>query len=142
MMEIIRVNLRLFEFLGRCVFRRRLRGLLAVALVEAVYASGSVHKLLLARKERVALGADFHLQVILARGAGLKLVAAGAVYVDFVVFGMDSLFHFPRLPLYRRLSVLRSKQPIIKPAASKRQAGVLWPEYDAVAGSYFASTIY
>src|SRR2546423_8564251 len=77
--------------------RGRLRGrfrLLAVALVEAVNATGGVHKLLLAREERVALRADFDVYVALLRRARLERVAAGAVDCDVVVGWMNSLLHF------------------------------------------------
>ena len=94
-----------YELSGRSVFRLRL-GLLAVALVEAVHATSRVDQLLLAREEGVAFRANFYVQVILARRAGLELMAAGAMHIDFIVVGMDSLFHFLRLPLYRRLLVL------------------------------------
>ena len=47
------------------------RGLLAVTLVKAVNAAGRVNELLLAGKERVALGADFDVEVSPARSGGL-----------------------------------------------------------------------
>jgi hypothetical protein len=81
---------------------------LAVAFVEAVNAPGSVNQLLLAREKRVALRADFDVQVFLARRARGKTVAAGALHLDFVVFRMDSLFHVPLASFsidgYQRLS--------------------------------------
>src|SRR5437763_15534569 len=77
----------------RDVFRRRFR-LLAVTLVEAVYSARRVHKLLLAREERVALRADFDVYVALLRRARLERVAAGAVDCDVVVVWMNSLLHF------------------------------------------------
>src|SRR5438045_5413432 len=77
--------------------RGRLRGrfrLLAVALVEAVDSARRVHKLLLAREERVALRADFDVYVALLRRARLERVAAGAVNRDVVVVRMNPLLHF------------------------------------------------
>src|SRR2546423_1808537 len=77
--------------------RGRLRGrfrLLAVALVEAVNAARRVNQLLLAREERVALRADFDVDVALLRRARLERAAAGAVDVRRVVVGMNSLLHF------------------------------------------------
>src|SRR4051812_44060196 len=70
-----------------------LRGVGAgVALAEALDASGAVHQLLLAREIRVAVGADLHVDV-LAGGAGLPGVAAGAVHRDGLVVGMDVRLH-------------------------------------------------
>src|SRR5947209_2270576 len=68
-------------------------GLLAVTTIEAINAPGRVHKLLLARKERVTGGADFDVQVVLARRVCLEGLAAGAGDCDFVVLWMDSLLH-------------------------------------------------
>src|ERR1044072_7816584 len=90
--------------------------LLAVALVKAVYAACRVDELLLAREERVTLGADFKVKVVLLRRAVLESAPAGAVDRDFVVVGMNSLLHFwflsvgglsgpsNKAPSYRRLS--------------------------------------
>src|SRR5919112_68691 len=79
---------------GGRVGRRGRLGLLAVALVEAVNAAGRVDELLLAGEERVAGRADFDAEVALARRARRPLLAAGAVDVDLVVVGMNSLLHF------------------------------------------------
>ena len=68
-------------------------GLFTVAFVEAVDASGRVHEFLLAREERVARRADFHVQVVLAGRTRGEILAAGADDFDFVVFGMNSVFH-------------------------------------------------
>lgn len=82
--------------------------LLAVTLVEAINASGGVNQLLLAREEWVAIRADFDVQVVLARRARGKAVAAGAQDFDFVVFRVNSLFHVPLVSFpiggYQRLS--------------------------------------
>src|SRR5205809_378901 len=76
---------------------RGFRLLLAITLVEAINATGSVHELLLAREERVAFGADFHVQLVLARRARGKRVATRALHLDFVIFRVNSLFHVPLL---------------------------------------------
>ena len=76
-------------------------GLLAVTTIEAINAPCRVHKLLLARKERVTGGADFDVQVVLARRVCLEGLAAGAGDCDFVVLWMDSLLH-NFLSAYRR----------------------------------------
>ena len=77
--------------------RGRLRGrfrLLAVALVEAVNSARGVNEFLLAREERVALRADFDVDVALFSRARLERAAAGAVDCGRVVVGMNSLLHF------------------------------------------------
>ena len=79
---------------GSVFFRLRLRRLFAVALVEAVNAARRVHKLLLAREERVTLRADFHMKVFFARRARRELVAAGALHLYVFVVWMNSLLHF------------------------------------------------
>src|SRR5947209_20419548 len=77
----------------RALFGGRSR-LPAVALVEAVNATGGVNELLLAREERVALRADFDVDVVLLRRARCERAAAGAVDCGRVVVGMNSLLHF------------------------------------------------
>src|SRR6266403_2030784 len=77
--------------LGGCFgFSRVALGVLAP---EALDAAGRVHELLLAGKERMASGADFHADVALVGGAGNKRVTAGAMDPNFVVAGMNSCFH-------------------------------------------------
>ena len=66
---------------------------LGVLAAEALYAAGGVHELLLAGKERVAGGADFHADVALVGGASSKCVTAGAVHADLTVAGMNGCFH-------------------------------------------------
>lgn len=60
--------------------------------VEAIHAAAGVHQLLLARKERMALGADFHPDLRLG-GTGLDDIAAGAANHRRSILGMDSVFH-------------------------------------------------
>src|ERR1700693_1239354 len=67
-------------------------GLLLVALAEALDAAGRVHQLLLAGEEGMALAADVDLQRFLRRVRDPGL-AAGAVDLDLVVFGVDVLLH-------------------------------------------------
>ena len=66
--------------------------LAAETAVEAVHASAGIDQLLLARVERMALGADFHVDLGLG-GAGLDDVAARAGDGAVNVLGMDTLFH-------------------------------------------------
>ena len=68
----------------------------AETLVEAVNASTGVNQLLLAGIERVALGADFHTNVLLGRTSG-KDIAAGAADGGLFVLGMDTFLHFVHL---------------------------------------------
>jgi hypothetical protein len=64
---------------------------LRILATEALYATGGVDHLLLAGKKRVAVGADFHVNIALMGGAGLKAVTAGAHHADCFVIGMNSL---------------------------------------------------
>jgi len=59
---------------------------------EALDASGGVYQLLLAGEKWVAVGADFEMQVAFVRGAGLKVISAGAPDFDGLVLRVDSLF--------------------------------------------------
>ena len=79
-------------------------GLLAVTLVEAIDASRGIDQLLLAGKERVTCGTDFHVQVALLGRARLKRLPAGAGNGDINVFRVNSWFHYSwfRLSLYRQ----------------------------------------
>ena len=71
----------------------RLRSKLhAVALLEAINASAGIYQLLLASKERMALGADINAQFLLRR-AGLESLAAYAAYDRLAVLRMYALFH-------------------------------------------------
>ena len=70
--------------------------LAAKAAVEAVHTSAGINQLLLARVERMALGANFHVDLGLG-GAGLDHVAACAGNGAVNVVGMDTLFHLIHL---------------------------------------------
>src|SRR2546423_4417006 len=104
--------------------RGRLRGrfrLLTVALVKAVNSARRVHKLLLAREERVALRADFDVYVALLRRARLERVAAGAVNRDVVVVRMNSLLHFVSSSVRRAAGALKESH-MIRARVAHRQA--------------------
>src|SRR5580692_7455791 len=75
---------------GKLGLRRFFLGVLAA---EALHATGGVHQLLLARKEGVAIGADFYVDVSLMGRTGAKAMAARAHDADFVVSGMYGCFH-------------------------------------------------
>src|SRR5487761_120395 len=63
---------------------------LRVFAAEALHAAGGVDHLLLAREERVAVGADFHVNVALMGRAGLESVTAGALHTDGLVIRVNS----------------------------------------------------
>jgi hypothetical protein len=66
-----------------------------VFAAELLDAAGSVHDLLGAGVEGVALGADFDVQGRFADGGtGCKFVAAAACHGDFIVFRVDCGSHF------------------------------------------------
>ena len=65
----------------------------AELLVELLHAAAGVDQLLLAGVEGVALGADFHGDV-LTGGTGLDDVAAGAANGGLIVLGMDAFLHY------------------------------------------------
>jgi len=75
-----------------CTRLRRLTSLFILA-AEALDASGGVDQLLFAGEKRVAVGADFQMNIALMRGSGGKRVPAGTHDADFVVCGMDFFFH-------------------------------------------------
>jgi hypothetical protein len=67
--------------------------LLGVLAAEALHAAGRIHELLLARKEGMATGANFYVDIALVGRARGKAVATRAHDPDFVVAGMNSCFH-------------------------------------------------
>src|SRR6185436_18031032 len=69
------------------------RGLGTVALAEFLNSASGVQDLLLARVERVADRANFHMQRLPDRRAGFEDVSAAARDFDFAVFGVDAVFH-------------------------------------------------
>src|SRR5204862_702201 len=64
-----------------------------------------VDQFLLAREERVAVRADFEVQLVLGR-TGLPLRAAGAPGLDVVVFRVNSFSHSELLTLFQETSIL------------------------------------
>ena len=63
-----------------------------IFLPEALDTPGSINKFLLARKEGVTGGTDFHLDVFYG-GTGFDHISAGAAYLCHLVFGMNLFFH-------------------------------------------------
>src|SRR5512138_2825878 len=68
-------------------------GLPGVLLPELVDAAAGVDDLLLARIERMAVRADFDLQVVTEGRARVEGVPAAAGHRDLFVLGVDSVFH-------------------------------------------------
>jgi hypothetical protein len=78
------------------------RGVLfGVPPVKSIDAPCGVDQLLLTGKKRMAGRTNFHVQIVFAGGTGLKGLATGAGNCDFLVFRMNSGFHF-LLTLYSR----------------------------------------
>ncbi len=63
-----------------------------VFLVELLNTSAGLRSLLLAGVERMALGADLHMDLRLG-GSGNELVAAVASHLALIVLGLDFLLH-------------------------------------------------
>jgi hypothetical protein len=68
--------------------------LLRVLPAEALYATRRVYEFLLASVERMAIRADFHMDIALMGGAGEEAVAARTHDAHFVVSGMNGCFHW------------------------------------------------
>ena len=65
----------------------------AKALLEAIDTAAALNGLLFAGVERMALGADFDLQLGLG-GTGLERCTAHAANDGLTILGMDLFFHF------------------------------------------------
>ena len=64
----------------------------AELLIELFNTSAAVYQLLFTGEERVALGTNFHSDVLLG-GTCLDHVATGTSYGSGLVIGMDAIFH-------------------------------------------------
>jgi hypothetical protein len=79
---------------GGCLFDRLCRGLLAaVLLAELLDPTRRIDDLLLAREKRVTRRTHFHLEIFAQRGARLEGIPATAGNRDFLVVGVDLVFH-------------------------------------------------
>ena len=85
----------------RCGLARLLQ---TVFLVETVHAAACIHKLLLAGIERVALGANFNLNVLFGR-TSLNNCTTRASDSSLFVLGMDTFLH--EFHLSHQISVKR-----------------------------------
>ena len=114
-----------------------LRADLFVLAAEALDASGGIHQLLLARKEWVAIGTDFNVDVALVRRTRGKRVPAGTVDAHFMVIGMDGCLHVASKPFLQRtyfsgkpvtsaiprpVSLLASRDTLVSPALNEQMA--------------------
>ena len=63
-----------------------------ISLLEAVYASAGINQLLLAGKERMALGTNFNPDLALG-GTGLKGITTGTLYNSLFIIGMNAFSH-------------------------------------------------
>ena len=99
--------------------------LAAKAAIEAVHTSAGIDQLLLASVERMALGADFNVDLGLG-GAGLDHVAARAGDGAVNVIGMDTLFHlrftsflvltnWGHIPMYAPITTFNFGYPVERP---------------------------
>jgi hypothetical protein len=68
-------------------------GFRRVLLAEFIDAAAGIHNFLLARVERMAIGANFDLQILANGRASLEMVAAGASDRDDFVIWMNAGFH-------------------------------------------------
>lgn len=73
-----------------------------ILLLELVYTSSGIDKLLLTGIKRVARGANIEMQLFLNRRTGEKAIAAGAANFDFRVGGMDIRLHMGAPETYKQ----------------------------------------
>jgi len=86
-----------------------------VFAAEALDAARSVDQLLLAGEKRVAVRADFRVDVAFVRGTGSEAVATGTNDANFVVVGVNSLFrHWFVQDLSVDSSILAVRPPGVK----------------------------
>ena len=69
------------------------RFFLGVLAAETFHPTGGIHELLLASKERMAIGADFYVDVALVGRTSAETVAARAHDANLVVSGMNGCLH-------------------------------------------------
>ena len=99
----------------------------AVTLLESVYTSAGVYQLLPAGVERMALGANFDLELALY-GTGLEGLTASAADDAFAVRGMDILFHraTPHFIFAGRSAINRPAAAFVRTISPEQM--VLYPE--------------
>ena len=79
---------------GVCFCGFHFGGGVGVFLGEALDAAGGINELLLAGEERMAIRADFDIQLVaLDRRTSREIVPAGAMHRNGVIVGVDTGFH-------------------------------------------------
>src|SRR6267378_6646017 len=100
---------------GACLCGFHFGGGVGVFLGEALDATSSVNKLLFAGEERMAIRADFDVQLVALDGrTSREIVAAGAVHRYGVIVGVNTGFHetpFCRVRSARLSDKVRGLQP-------------------------------
>ena len=86
---------------------------IGVLLAEAVNAASRIEETLLAGEERMASGADFHMDGFSFSGEEFYLIAAGAGDLGLVHFGMNFFFH-GQAPIKSGLSYIYPEVPFGK----------------------------
>src|SRR5438105_10419960 len=111
------------EFAAKLLCGHRLSSrLLAIAPVETVHASRGVNQLLLAGKKRMASRTNLNVQITFACRARLKTLATSASHGHFLIFRMNSGFHFLLTFIYSCQLVVSIKQSMIRVATVSSQA--------------------
>src|SRR5215831_16823271 len=82
-----------------------------VLAAETLHAAGSIEQFLLAGKERVALRADFYVDVALVGRTSSEMIAARALHAYFVVNGMNRCLHV-RIYLNANLLIVQEGERI------------------------------
>ncbi len=98
-----------------------------VAFTEFIHAPARVHHFLLARIERVAVGADLDVEIAGQRRSGRELIPAAADYFEVAVFWVNVRFHGMLGPIGGRVSILL-ESPQHKIARARYRESGLGPE--------------
>ena len=97
--------------------------LLAITPIETIHATRRVNQFLLARKKRMASRTNLNVQIPFARRARLKSLAASASHSDFLIFRMNSGFHFVLtlvlLPVSRIDETVHDTSPTSDPSSQR-----------------------
>src|SRR5436305_6582276 len=103
--------------------RRFSSRLLTITPIETIHASRRVNQFLLARKKRMASRTNLNVQIPFARRARLKSLATSASDSDFLIFRMNSGFHFVLtlvlLPVSRIDETVHDTSPTSDPSSQR-----------------------
>lgn len=93
---------------GACFCGFHFGGGVGIFLGKALDAAGGINELLLAGEERMAIRADFDIQLVaLDRRTSREIVAAGAVHRNGVIVGVNTGFHEAPVSRVRSARLLR-----------------------------------